>query len=317
MAFRTFTFLCLAVSLFACGPSSTQPTGGNDAGAAQDAAQVPASGPIPESVGPLAIAQAICNKVAQCGCDWSTAATCLNDQVCSAATCVSGYTNLYQEADMGAAQAGEVYDPQGARQCIDAIAAASCLDVDYTNLCTVTWNGTVAIGQPCSATQACETSDAAPAVCSASGTCVADTTASQSNVGVAMGGACDGNCLGSTCNITAGMPGGQCQHAQGLACVGGTCEPLEKQGDTCTGMFACADPLTCIGGACTIRLSNGSACLPPSGDNPCAVGSGCVSFVCATLKPNGQPCQDASECLENRCFAGQCIPEFASPLCGE
>ncbi len=157
MALRTFTFLCLGPSLLACGPSSTQPTGSNDASAAQDGAPVPATGPIPEGVGPLAIAQAICNKVARCGCDWSTAATCVNDQVCSASTCVSGYTTLYEAAGMGAALAGEVYDPQGARQCVDAIAAASCLDVDYTNLCTITWNGTVALGRPCSATQACET----------------------------------------------------------------------------------------------------------------------------------------------------------------
>jgi hypothetical protein len=308
----------VAVLSLGCGPSSpaTGAAPGDDAGAAADAPQIPASGPIPRALGPSAVAQAICAKVAQCGCDWATSAPCQNDGACSASTCVDTFTTAYQSADMGATQAGRVYDPQGARKCTDAVAAAACVDVDYVNLCTVLWNGTQTIGQPCGATQACQTSDAVPAMCGAGGACVAGAIGSTPPTGVPLGGACNGTCSGTACSLTFGGSGGQCQHAAGLACVAGTCQPLRNQGDACTGEFACSDPLTCRGGVCATPLANGSACIPPSGDNPCSVGSGCVAGACATLKPNGQPCQVPAECLENRCYKAQCIAEFAQPLCG-
>jgi hypothetical protein len=288
-------------------------TGGDSGMISQDGA-TPATGPIAHDLGPAAVAQAICKKVDQCGCNWTTSAPCVNDSGCSFSTCASNYTALYGNADRQAAGLGEVYDPAGARKCVDSIAAADCLDVNYTNLCTVIWNGTRALGESCGATQACKTSDSAPAECGPAGTCVAVMSPAPPK-GPPMGGACSGTCSGTTCFIMAGASGGQCQHADGLACIGGTCQTLRKQGDPCEAL-ACSDPLTCSGGVCAARLANGRACTSASFDNPCQIGSGCVASVCAILKPNGQACQTFAECLENNCIAGRCVRQSAYPICG-
>lgn len=50
---------------------------------------------------------------------------------------------MYPLADTAALATGRVFDPQGARDCIAAVAAADCLDVDYVNLCAVVWKGRV------------------------------------------------------------------------------------------------------------------------------------------------------------------------------
>ncbi|MDP9149666.1 MAG: hypothetical protein M3O36_06970 [Myxococcota bacterium] len=237
------------------------------------------------------------------------------DKVCSSSTCVADFTRKYEAGLATAPATGRVYDPLGARRCTDAVAVASCLDDDYQNLCTRLWNGTQPLGSPCGATQTCQTSDAAPAECSASGVCIAKAAAAPA-MGPPLGAACSGTCSGSKCVIVFGGSGGQCQHGEGLACIGGMCQGLRKQGDACSGSFACTDPLACINGVCAARLAMGTACVPTSDDNPCDVGLGCVSGACTTLKSNGQPCQTAVECLENRCSAGQCIRQFAFPICG-
>jgi hypothetical protein len=304
-----------AILFFGCSPSSAGGGTPEDAGTGPGV-QIPASGPIAKELGPMAVATTICAKVMQCACDWSMSAPCTQDSVCDEATCTASYTMAYQGADRAATQAGEVYDPQGARACVDAVTAADCHDVDYHNLCTVLWNGTQAIGQPCGLTQACKTSPAARAVCGPDGTCVVDSPG-PSTTGQPTGAACDGTCLGALCVITLGGStgsGGRCQHAQGLACVGGTCQPLAPEGHSCAEL-GCADPLTCGAGVCAARLANGSPCSPGI-ENPCAVGSGCVAGVCVTLKANGQACASADECVENRCAGGQCVREFAQPLCG-
>ncbi|HEX4448450.1 MAG TPA: hypothetical protein VH044_17015 [Polyangiaceae bacterium] len=72
-----------ALLVVACGPSSTSGGTPGDAGPTADV-QIPATGPIPENAAPAAVAKAICDKVAQCGCDWSTAAPCMRDSVCDA-----------------------------------------------------------------------------------------------------------------------------------------------------------------------------------------------------------------------------------------
>ncbi|MDP9000011.1 MAG: hypothetical protein M3O46_07860, partial [Myxococcota bacterium] len=195
--------------------------------------------------------------------------------------------------------------------------AADCLDVDYVNMCTVLWNGTQPLGGSCSATQACQTSKAAPANCGTAGVCVAKATGSQT-MGVAMGARCSGTCSasGSKCVTNFGASGGTCRVSDGLACIAGTCQTLRKQGDACSGEFDCADPLTCLSNACAPRLGPGSPCSLSSGYNTCDVGYGCVASVCTSLKPNGQQCTLSDECLENRCVAGQCVREFALPICG-
>ncbi len=305
-----------AFLVVACGPSSTSGGIASDAGPTADV-QIPATGPIPEDAAPAAVAKAICDKVAQCACDLSTAAPCMQDSVCDTSTCVASFTMLYQSADTAALSTGRVYDPQGARTCVEAVAAADCRDDDYHNLCTVLWKGTQAIGQPCGPTQACASTSVAPADCAGDGVCAA--IPSGPPMGPPMGAACSGECVGSTCSVTIGRgaSGGQCQHDDGLACIGGTCQPLLAQGTSCMGAGECADPLACIGGMCAARQPDGSACDVTSIiDQPCVAGSGCVGGVCATLKANGQTCAGSAECLENNCVTGQCVREFADPICG-
>lgn len=313
VAFGAVAFGALSIACGGPGGSS----GGSNGSGADASSPIPPSGPIPESLGPAAVAQAICQKVQQCGCVFAQSAPCTQDGVCQASTCVADFTNRYQSADSAAKSTGRVYDPQGARQCVDAITSADCLDVDYVNLCTVMWNGTQSIGQACSDTLACQTSDAAPAECGADGGCVP--IPASSYPGEAIGAACSGTCTGNTCFVLVGgsASGGQCQHDAGQACIGGTCKALLAPGAACTGAYTCADPLSCIGGVCATRLADGSSCTPTGEDNPCVAGSGCVGSVCKTLKPNGQSCASDYECLENRCSSGGvCIGAYAQPLCG-
>jgi hypothetical protein len=301
--------LCLAAPL-ACSPSSSGAGGASDAGPV-----IPATGPIAEQTFPAAIAQAICGKVTQCGCDWTKSAPCTMDSVCTAFDCLMTYTARYQDAVAQAPSRGEVYDPQGARTCVDAIHAADCRDVDFINLCTITWHGTQGIGQPCGATQVCNTTDAAPTECGPAGTCVVSSPSAP--VGPAMGAACSGTCSGNSCVELFGASGGLCRNEQGLTCVGGVCTPLLTTGAACTDKFQCADPLACIGGACAPRLANGTSCTMTV-ESPCQAGSGCVTTTntCATLKANGQSCTDPSECVEDDCVAGQCVRLGALPICG-
>jgi hypothetical protein len=299
-----------ASALCGCGPSSTTHASG-DGGSATT---VPDAGPIPESLGPAAIAQAICNKVQRCGCNWATSASCVSDDVCDPGTCVSQYTSMYQQADMAATGMGEVYVPE--RSCVDAIAAADCNDVDYVNLCATAWNGTQSEGEPCNATQACETTDAAsPLTCSAAGICAPDTAGGAAPT---MGQACSGTCLGDSCDIFTNASGGQCQHMDGLACIDSVCQPLLTSGEACSSQFQCSDPLECIGAVCATPVANGATCVTPNDDddNPCASGSGCVSGVCAVLKADGQACSVAAQCLENNCIGGECVRIGAVPICG-
>jgi hypothetical protein len=153
--------------------------------------------------------------------------------------------------------------------------------------------------------------------CGSAGTCVPDTPGPPP-AGPPMGAPCNGTCLDTTCVafIGNGASGGQCQHTSGLACISDTCRPLLSQGQTCSTQFQCADPLVCNGIMCAPRLPDGSPCSPPSADNTCLVGSGCVSGVCTVLKASGQSCTDPSECLGNRCVAGLCVPMFGYPICG-
>lgn len=316
-----FVPIAAATSVACGGPASHATSGGDSGNGSSSSVSIPATGPIPENLGPAAVAQAICQKVQQCGCAvFAQSEPCVQDSVCSAATCVSDFTTLYQNADTAAQATGRVYDPQGARQCVDAVANAGCLDVDYTNLCTVMWNGTQAIGQSCSATLACETSDAAPAECSADAGCVPISNAPPA--GPPQGAPCSGTCVGTTCVvvITSGSSGGQCQHDNGLSCLSGTCQPALSQGASCsTGYgFPCADPLACVGGICSARIANGGACSGGGTvDDPCVAGSGCLGSACATLKADGQMCGSDYECSSLRCSSsGICLGKYASPICG-
>lgn len=316
MSQSRFLILCFIAfgGSAACSPSSSNAVAG-DAGDAGGGPPIPATGPIPEAIAPAAIAQAICGKVTSCGCDWTKSAPCQMDQHCTAADCLSAYTARYQDANTQSGSRGEVYDPQGARTCVDAINAADCHDVDYINLCTVVWNGTQAFGQPCSPTQACRTTTAAPATCDSTGKCAVKST-EPAHTGPAMGAACSGTCQGNTCDVVSGVPGGACQHASGLACIGATCQPLLALGSSCNGAFQCANPQVCIAGACSSRLYNGSSCVASGGDEPCQIASGCVRGACMVLAENGQPCTDSAECLTNDCAAGLCEREGAAPICG-
>jgi hypothetical protein len=158
-----------------------------------------------------------------------------------------------------------------------------------------------------------------PTTCGDGGTCIPDTPGPPA--GPPMGAACSGTCLGTSCVafLVSGATGGQCQHADGLACISSTCQPLLAQGQHCTTEYQCADPLACNGSTCVARLPNGSPCSPPTADttdNPCQPGSGCVSGACAALKTNGQSCASSDECLENNCLQGQCARLGAQPICG-
>jgi hypothetical protein len=276
---------------------------------------IPKMGSISEQFVPSAVAQAICNKVTQCGCEWSRSAPCQNDGFCSLSECLTEYAAGYRAADAEALRQGAVYDPQGARRCIDAIAAADCGDVDYVNLCTVIWNGTRKIGESCNGTQRCKSTSDAPAECDATGTCAAPSAPSE-DAGPLQGGACSGTCRGFACVVLAGAPGGQCQYNRGLTCLSGTCQPLPTQGQACTDKFQCTDPFACNMRVCSARLTDGSPCELAANDNPCQKGSGCVAGVCTGLKANAEACTASEECLETNCVAGKCASTNAEPICG-
>jgi hypothetical protein len=118
-----------------------------------------------EQTMPQLVANAICNKVIACGCDWLQSGPCYNDNACSFDACMAKYTQDYAMVDDLSSLFQIGYVTSGAQQCIDAINAASCSDVNWSALCSVIWQGTIEVGQACAYDRSCISGDAMTVGC--------------------------------------------------------------------------------------------------------------------------------------------------------
>jgi len=118
---------------------------------------------------------------------------------------------------------------------------------------------------------------------------------------------------GSNCSLEIAN---ECDHVfVGNVAVGGAC----TQSDECVDGGYCNDTLTCPG-MCEAGLSAGTACADASG--VCQSGLTCLAEgVCGARRPNGEPCEDNSECRSYYCDdeSGRCAnpPESFSKAEGE
>ena len=156
---------------------------------------------------------------------------------------------------------------------------------------------------------------AQPLGSSCDGTCVAGAYCDQTSVPgtcrarLAVGQACTSvdDCMaGLVCvpytglrTCTAFVPNGQACSLSGAMCddpqshcdpVSGTCIPLGKPGDPCSGSSQCLTYASCVAGVCRTRPQEGEACDPDAGnDARCLIGS-CVQGSCSVGPAPQKPC---------------------------
>lgn len=148
---RPHVLVCSFVFAISCGHTPSAPADtGTDAGLPDT---------LTEQTMPQLVANAICNKVVACGCDWLQSGPCYNDNACSFDACMAKYTQDYAMVDDLSSLFQLGYVTSGAQQCIDAINAASCSDVNWSALCSVIWQGTSEVGQTCAYDRSCISDD--------------------------------------------------------------------------------------------------------------------------------------------------------------
>lgn len=255
------------------------------------------------------------------------------------------------------------YDPDAAKECIDAVHDLECgsafLEDAPSDACDKVYQGTVADGGACWIDEQCKSGYCQAADCMAEccqGTCVAEPPPAGigqdcSNSGCVDGAYCD--FATDTCQPLK-QAGGVCfsdqECAQGLECLGDTCQAGPAEGAPCIDT-ECALPLYCEPasmtckklpregeacdldvGACALGLvcnANSKTCTPPGGvGSPCSFdffGGGCASGAwcdidvmtfegtCQATKANGNACSTDSECQSLYCSQdGTCVAE---PVC--
>ncbi|MGA1795435.1 MAG: S8 family serine peptidase, partial [bacterium] len=104
-------------------------------------------------------------------------------------------------------------------------------------------------------------------------------------------GTCEGEEDGSNCSIDCGAP---------TLCGDGTCDPGE---DSCTCRDDCGAPpdSETVGSTCDDGVDNDCDLRTDCDDSDCS-----RDPICAACLPNGEPCQNSSQCCSNKCFKGYC-----------
>lgn len=231
-----------------------------------------------------------------------------------------------------------------ARQCLDALGTAGCLDPDRRAAeaaCAGLTRFGAPDGSPCDADRWCRsghcegasagcggTCGPAPTCvpdCGADATCVRTTCVPRPTLGqpcnVFSGIACvsglvcaDGTCVaapgvGERCLVVSslGVPGSIC--GEGLGCEGTTCvvPRIVPLGAACDMVVTrCPAESDCIANVCEVRPPSGMPCR--ASDRACATGLACnARGVCAPMIGPGCDCTDGSACPWTfRCVAGTC-----------
>ncbi len=123
-----------------------------------------------------------------------------------------------------------------------------------------------------------------------------------------------------TCEISQECIGAYCSVTCSTTCCPGTCfgstppPPRPALGESCQTNPECIDSYcdqtyTCV----PLQLAGGSC----NGDQQCEVGAICLSGTCSFLAPEGDPCQQATDCLNigDRCGSDHTCARYA--LTGE
>ncbi|UJR80023.1 hypothetical protein [Sandaracinus amylolyticus] len=222
--------------------------------------------------------------------------------------CVGSAQRTLEQASLpqieAAIAAGTVqYDGAAARECVDAVADASCAAIDRASLpaCEDAFVGTVAAGGACALDEEC----AGDAFCRIELTCPGTCQAR-----VPSGSACEGD--------------DECQAA--LRCLGGTCQAPAREGAACGGgtEIECAAGLVCLGqqepsatmpegrtGLCrslpaTQTAAIGATCDPDNGPL-------CVSGVSCALIGVTAGTTPVFECVAASTSGGACNLGFPDP----
>lgn len=240
---RIFILIGYFPIILACGgPNDSKGSPGGTGGSSAD---IPESGPIERMTMPAAVAQALCDAIERCECDWRSSSPCTTRSICpdDYQDCLSKVASVYASADQLALDAGYFeYRPDEARACVTFIQTASCESMDYINFCTRMWQGTQEMGGECTHPRQCKDG----AVCSNEGICIEETAPTKGTTGAD----CE---LNSSCE-------------SGLACVEGSCQRALTLGSSC--MWSIINE-SCEAGAycnsatnvCEEQKNHGAACV--------------------------------------------------------
>jgi hypothetical protein len=276
------------------------------------------SGPIASEDMPAAVAHAICGKVESCECRWGDNRLCTDLPGCpgSRSACIDQVADFYASlAEANSRLDGVVYDSHRGRSCIDTIDAASCDDVDYTEICAAAWQGTLPLGATCTSARQCEGSYDLGVRCETQ--CVAAETYQTEP-----GAACDRTCRfvegldNPLCVIDANATGdAACYYGDGYRCFEGSCVPLGAVGDACAGNYQCVDGSACIQGVCSARIELGEFCSADAVGNPCVSGAYCDGLRCVAQVELAEACTVPEACASGSCLGDVCTVPGAQPLC--
>jgi len=210
-----------------------------------------------------------------------------------------------------------------------AYACATNANCAAGQLCVANRCGKSGTGAVCSTADDCASGFCADGVCcnvACSGACVScNQTGSTGRCTFIPAGLSDPACQASdpsTCGNTGLCDGfGSCTlYATDTPCGSSSCSGLvEKTPPTCDGKGTCRDsqlldcsPYLCLQGACVsdcsgVGCADGFQCVQETKN-------GTTTGLCGKRK-NGQPCQDASECVSGQCVDGVCCESSCTGPC--
>lgn len=182
-------------------------------------------------------------------------------------------------------------------------------------------------GQACAINSQCLSSICVDSVCCnslCSGLCQACSSAKTGGMNgicgpVFVGTDPDNECLdmgAATCGANGFCNGmSACQlYAAGTTCAAQSCSNgIQSNADTCNGGGTCIDGGTA---SCSPYVCGATACKTScASDVDCMSGFYCSSTSCVSLKPSGQVCTAANECLSGFCTDGVCCTTACTGTC--
>jgi hypothetical protein len=170
--------------------------------------------------------------------------------------------------------------------------------------------GKVQGGEPCRGNAECVSNERTPGICrlgdDGSGFCLFPGRAG------AVGEACASNCGGEyDCSSQVAGMDVYCYPDTGLQCVGGTCQPLDAIGASCS-FESCVESATCREGTCIARAGVGGTC---ASSDECTDENHCSNGACTARKPAGSACEPSADECRGSCLEGQCSDLVLETLC--
>lgn len=193
-----------------------------------------------------------------------------------------------------------VFHPEAAEQCLAGTRANSACG-EEPEACSRVTEGLVSSGGSCRSHLEC----VPPGASAPSGMCDGPEGSMRCRGAASVGEACDGTCFDDLCVLLSEAGGNVCLDDLGSRCSfeSGVCEATIPAGAPCTIRDLCASGLECTSGVCTPLPSAGAPCT-----FECAEGNYCNSGTCVPKLPAGAACVNYSECLEDVCENGACMP---------